>query len=166
MFGFVFIITYSNSVHSCSFFCCYFDKPSKKQNFAFKIISSLCVWFSVPATKLNTITKSNLGQCVSKYDLLVWFEISELEPTGEWVLTGFRFFIIYLYSFYLPNKVLRFPSLRYIPAIVDHSGGLPCHGTYLLHQVSLHSSIRMLLCFFFTCIFFLIKMGQNVLSQF
>ncbi|XP_053706341.1 kinesin-like protein KIF1B isoform X12 [Synchiropus splendidus] len=59
----------------------------------------------VPATKLNTITKSNLGQCVSKYDLLVWFEISELEPTGE-----------------------------YIPAIVDHSGGLPCHGTYLLHQ--------------------------------
>ncbi|XP_061592383.1 kinesin-like protein KIF1B isoform X26 [Cololabis saira] len=59
----------------------------------------------VPATKLNTITKSNLGQCVSKYDLLVWFEISELEPTGE-----------------------------YIPAIVDHSGGLPCNGTYLLHQ--------------------------------
>ncbi|XP_061689969.1 kinesin-like protein KIF1B isoform X2 [Syngnathoides biaculeatus] len=59
----------------------------------------------VPATKLNTISKSNLGQCVSKYDLLVWFEITELEPTGE-----------------------------YIPAIVDHSGALPCHGTYLLHQ--------------------------------
>uniref|UniRef100_W5MIA6 plus-end-directed kinesin ATPase n=1 Tax=Lepisosteus oculatus TaxID=7918 RepID=W5MIA6_LEPOC len=37
----------------------------------------------VPATKLNTISKPNLGQCVSKYDLLVWFEISELEPTGE-----------------------------------------------------------------------------------
>ncbi|XP_028848832.1 kinesin-like protein KIF1B isoform X29 [Denticeps clupeoides] len=59
----------------------------------------------VPATKLNTITKSNLGLCVSKYDLLVWFEISELEPTGE-----------------------------YIPAVVDHTGGLPCNGTYLLHQ--------------------------------
>ncbi|XP_064156901.1 kinesin-like protein KIF1B isoform X17 [Anguilla rostrata] len=59
----------------------------------------------VPATKLNTISKSNLGQWVSKYDLLVWFEISELEPTGE-----------------------------YIPAVVDHTGGLPCHGTYLLHQ--------------------------------
>ncbi|KAL6119819.1 kif1b [Pungitius sinensis] len=59
----------------------------------------------VAATKLNTITKSNLGQCVSKYDLLVWFEISELEPTGE-----------------------------YIPAVVDHSGGLPCNGNYLLHQ--------------------------------
>uniref|UniRef100_A0A8B9JEW4 plus-end-directed kinesin ATPase n=1 Tax=Astyanax mexicanus TaxID=7994 RepID=A0A8B9JEW4_ASTMX len=37
----------------------------------------------VPATKLNTISKSNLGQCVSKYDLLAWFEISELEPTGD-----------------------------------------------------------------------------------
>ncbi|XP_026055820.1 kinesin-like protein KIF1B isoform X8 [Carassius auratus] len=59
----------------------------------------------VPATKLNTITKSNLGQCVSKYDLLAWFEISELEPTGD-----------------------------YIPAVVDHTRGLPCHGTYLLHQ--------------------------------
>lgn len=46
-------------------------------------IQSMCACVSVPATKLNTITKSNLGQCVSKYDLLVWFEISELEPTGE-----------------------------------------------------------------------------------
>ncbi|KAJ8259687.1 hypothetical protein GJAV_G00172280 [Gymnothorax javanicus] len=60
---------------------------------------------TVPATKLNAISKRDLGQCVSKYDLLVWFEISELEPTGE-----------------------------YIPAVVDHTGGLPCHGTYLLHQ--------------------------------
>ncbi|XP_068027810.1 kinesin-like protein KIF1B isoform X9 [Anomalospiza imberbis] len=59
----------------------------------------------VPATKLNTMSKPSLGQSVSKYDLLVWFEISELEPTGE-----------------------------YIPAIVDHSGGLPCQGTFLLHQ--------------------------------
>uniref|UniRef100_A0A8C3S3X2 plus-end-directed kinesin ATPase n=1 Tax=Chelydra serpentina TaxID=8475 RepID=A0A8C3S3X2_CHESE len=59
---------------------------------------------------LNSITcvqffKTNLGQSMSKYDLLVWFEISELEPTGE-----------------------------YIPAIVDHTGGLPCQGTFLLHQ--------------------------------
>ncbi|XP_060708382.1 kinesin-like protein KIF1B isoform X1 [Hemiscyllium ocellatum] len=59
----------------------------------------------VPATKVNAMSKPTLGQCVSKYDLLVWFEISELEPTGE-----------------------------YIPAVVDHSGGLPCQGTYLLHQ--------------------------------
>ncbi|XP_015737868.1 kinesin-like protein KIF1B isoform X9 [Coturnix japonica] len=59
----------------------------------------------VPATKLNTMSKPSLGQSVSKYDLLVWFEISELEPTGE-----------------------------YIPAIVDHTGCLPCQGTFLLHQ--------------------------------
>ncbi|XP_069774565.1 kinesin-like protein KIF1B isoform X3 [Narcine bancroftii] len=59
----------------------------------------------VPATKVNSISKPCRGQCVSKYDLLVWFEISELEPTGE-----------------------------YIAAVVDHSGGLPCQGTYLLHQ--------------------------------
>ncbi|XP_034294740.1 kinesin-like protein KIF1B isoform X11 [Pantherophis guttatus] len=59
----------------------------------------------VPATKLNTMNKASLGQSMTKYDLLVWFEISELEPTGE-----------------------------YIPAIVDHTGGLPCQGTFLLHQ--------------------------------
>ncbi|XP_058160427.1 kinesin-like protein KIF1B isoform X8 [Dasypus novemcinctus] len=59
----------------------------------------------VPATKLNTMSKTSLGQSMSKYDLLVWFEISELEPTGE-----------------------------YIPAVVDHTSGLPCQGTFLLHQ--------------------------------
>ncbi|XP_063001569.1 kinesin-like protein KIF1B isoform X3 [Elgaria multicarinata webbii] len=59
----------------------------------------------VPATKLNTMSKHSVGQSMIKYDLLVWFEISELEPTGE-----------------------------YIPAIVDHTGGLPCQGTFLLHQ--------------------------------
>uniref|UniRef100_A0A8C1I2N6 plus-end-directed kinesin ATPase n=1 Tax=Cyprinus carpio carpio TaxID=630221 RepID=A0A8C1I2N6_CYPCA len=71
------------------------------------ILNTSVIWCIIfpPSTKLNTITKSNLGQCVSKYDLLAWFEISELEPTGD-----------------------------YIPAVVDHSGGLPCHGTYLLHQ--------------------------------
>lgn len=55
-----------------------------------------------------------------------------------------------------------FSSLRYIPAIVDHSGGLPCHGTYLLHQVSLHSSIQILLCFL--NLHFLIKIRRNILS--
>ncbi|XP_040286685.1 kinesin-like protein KIF1B isoform X5 [Bufo bufo] len=59
----------------------------------------------VPATKLNPLSKPSLGQSVSKYDLLVWFEICELEPTGE-----------------------------YIPAVVDHSGGLSCQGNFLLHQ--------------------------------
>uniref|UniRef100_A0A8C6Y1B3 plus-end-directed kinesin ATPase n=1 Tax=Naja naja TaxID=35670 RepID=A0A8C6Y1B3_NAJNA len=37
----------------------------------------------VPATKLNTMNKPSLGQSMTKYDLLVWFEISELEPTGD-----------------------------------------------------------------------------------
>ncbi|KAK2500127.1 hypothetical protein MC885_021341, partial [Smutsia gigantea] len=41
----------------------------------------------VPATKLNTMSKTSLGQSMSKYDLLVWFEISELEPTGEITVT-------------------------------------------------------------------------------
>ncbi|XP_075459661.1 kinesin-like protein KIF1B isoform X23 [Ascaphus truei] len=59
----------------------------------------------VAATKLNPLSKPSLGQSVSKYDLLVWFEISELEPTGE-----------------------------YIPAVVDHTGGQSCQGTFLLHQ--------------------------------
>lgn len=94
----------------------------------------------VPATKLNTITKSNLGQCVSKYDLLIWFEISELEPTGEWVCLFAPFPGGWIQPLKMPwslsiksNLVLS--THRYIPAIVDHSAGLPCHGTYLLHQV-------------------------------
>ncbi|XP_069097292.1 kinesin-like protein KIF1B isoform X10 [Pleurodeles waltl] len=59
----------------------------------------------VPATKLNPLSKTTLGQSVIKYDLLLWLEISELEPTGE-----------------------------YIPAVVDHTNGQPCQGTFLLHQ--------------------------------
>ncbi|XP_061776384.1 kinesin-like protein KIF1A isoform X5 [Nerophis ophidion] len=59
----------------------------------------------VPATKLSTLTRSAAGPCHSKYDLMVFFEICELEASGD-----------------------------YIPAVVDHRGGMPCHGTYLLHQ--------------------------------
>lgn len=35
------------------------------------------------------------------------------------------------------NKCLkrRIYLLSYIPAVVDHRGGMPCHGTFLLHQV-------------------------------
>lgn len=29
----------------------------------------------------------------------------------------------------------HFPLSSYIPAVVDHRGGMPCHGTFLLHQV-------------------------------
>ncbi|KAJ0174763.1 hypothetical protein K1T71_009871 [Dendrolimus kikuchii] len=41
----------------------------------------------------------------SKHDLLVWFEICELAPNGE-----------------------------YVPAVVEHSDELPCRGVFLLHQ--------------------------------
>nr|XP_055058325.1 kinesin-like protein KIF1A isoform X4 [Misgurnus anguillicaudatus] len=59
----------------------------------------------VPATKLSTLTRSTAGPCHSKYDLMAFFEICELEANGD-----------------------------YIPAVVDHRGGMPCHGTFLLHQ--------------------------------
>ncbi|XP_036925069.1 kinesin-like protein KIF1A isoform X18 [Sturnira hondurensis] len=59
----------------------------------------------VPATKLSTLTRSCPGPRHCKYDLLVHFEICELEADGD-----------------------------YIPAVVDHRGGMPCVGTFLLHQ--------------------------------
>ncbi|XP_072246220.1 kinesin-like protein KIF1A isoform X6 [Leuresthes tenuis] len=59
----------------------------------------------VPATKLKAMTRPQAGPCRCKYDLMVFFEICELEANGD-----------------------------YIPAVVDHRGGMPCHGTFLLHQ--------------------------------
>ncbi|XP_073744902.1 kinesin-like protein KIF1A isoform X15 [Callorhinus ursinus] len=59
----------------------------------------------VPATKLSTLARPCPGPCHCKYDLLVYFEICELEANGD-----------------------------YIPAVVDHRGGMPCMGTFLLHQ--------------------------------
>ncbi|XP_045701511.1 kinesin-like protein KIF1A isoform X18 [Phyllostomus hastatus] len=59
----------------------------------------------VPATKLSTLTRPCPGPRHCKYDLLVHFEICELEADGD-----------------------------YIPAVVDHRGGMPCVGTFLLHQ--------------------------------
>ncbi|KPJ02360.1 Kinesin-like protein unc-104 [Papilio xuthus] len=41
----------------------------------------------------------------SKHDLLVWFEICELAPSGD-----------------------------YVPAVVEHSDELPCRGLFVLHQ--------------------------------
>lgn len=51
------------------------------------------------------MTRPSPGPCHCKYDLLVYFEICELEANGD-----------------------------YIPAVVDHRGGMPCMGTFLLHQ--------------------------------
>ncbi|XP_037105666.1 kinesin-like protein KIF1A isoform X6 [Syngnathus acus] len=59
----------------------------------------------VPATKLTAVARPQVGPCHCKYDLMVFFEICELEANGD-----------------------------YLPAVVDHRGGMPCHGTFLLHQ--------------------------------
>lgn len=70
------VLSDSLRTHECSYV-----------HFPFTMLFSFCklalLLSQVPATKLNTLSKPNLGQSVTKYDLLVWFEISELEPTGE-----------------------------------------------------------------------------------
>lgn len=50
-------------------------------------------------------TNYNLVLLQSKHDLLVWFEICELAPNGE-----------------------------YVPCVVEHGDDLPCRGLFLLHQ--------------------------------
>ncbi|XP_029987584.1 kinesin-like protein KIF1A isoform X1 [Sphaeramia orbicularis] len=69
------------------------------------ICSVIKAQMPVPATKLTALTRPQAGPCHCKYDLMVFFEICELEANGD-----------------------------YIPAVVDHRGGMPCHGTFLLHQ--------------------------------
>ncbi|XP_041420914.1 kinesin-like protein KIF1A isoform X4 [Xenopus laevis] len=59
----------------------------------------------VPATKLSRQRVPSVGPCHCKYDLMAYFQICELEANGD-----------------------------YIPVSVDHGVGLPCHGTFLLHQ--------------------------------
>ncbi|KAL4220794.1 hypothetical protein ACF0H5_019062 [Mactra antiquata] len=59
----------------------------------------------VPSPKFGVITPPSCSHVHSRYDLLVWFEICELAPNGE-----------------------------YVPAVVDHSDDMPCSGTYMLHQ--------------------------------
>nr|XP_020143629.1 kinesin-like protein KIF1A [Microcebus murinus] len=39
----------------------------------------------VPATKLSTLTRPSPGPCHCKYDLLVYFEICELEANGDYI---------------------------------------------------------------------------------
>nr|XP_034337468.1 kinesin-like protein unc-104 isoform X9 [Crassostrea gigas] len=48
---------------------------------------------------------SNCSHIHSRFDLLVWFEICELAPNGE-----------------------------YVPCVVDHSDNQPCAGLFMLHQ--------------------------------
>ncbi|KAH9376748.1 hypothetical protein HPB48_010956 [Haemaphysalis longicornis] len=66
---------------------------------------------TLPISQPVRSPKFDILQCPStthiyaKHDVLVWFEICELTPNGE-----------------------------YTPAVVDHSDDAPCRGTYSLHQ--------------------------------
>uniref|UniRef100_A0A8D9ETD0 Kinesin-like protein unc-104 n=1 Tax=Cacopsylla melanoneura TaxID=428564 RepID=A0A8D9ETD0_9HEMI len=59
----------------------------------------------VRSTKFGALPSPCTSQVFAKYDILVWFEICELAPSGE-----------------------------YVPAVVEHSDDLPCRGLFLLHQ--------------------------------
>ncbi|KAF4530219.1 hypothetical protein B566_EDAN017956 [Ephemera danica] len=59
----------------------------------------------VRSPKFGALPSPSTSHVHAKYDVLVWFEICELAPNGE-----------------------------YVPAVVDHSDDLPCRGLFLLHQ--------------------------------
>ncbi|XP_054265654.1 kinesin-like protein unc-104 [Macrosteles quadrilineatus] len=59
----------------------------------------------VRSPKFGVLPSPCTSHVHAKYDVLVWFEICELAPNGE-----------------------------YVPAVVDHSDDLPCRGLFLLHQ--------------------------------
>ncbi|XP_011505550.1 PREDICTED: kinesin-like protein unc-104 isoform X1 [Ceratosolen solmsi marchali] len=60
----------------------------------------------VRSPKFNSVLPSpSTSHVHAKYDVLVWFEICELAPNGE-----------------------------YVSSVVDHSDDLPCRGLFLLHQ--------------------------------
>ncbi|CAF0915270.1 unnamed protein product [Adineta ricciae] len=71
-------------------------------------LSAPSVAFSkpVPAQTLNPVTPASaINQVHATHDLIVWYEIFELSPTGE-----------------------------YAAVTVDHSDDVPCSGRFILHQ--------------------------------
>ncbi|KAK3593264.1 hypothetical protein CHS0354_012358 [Potamilus streckersoni] len=78
-----------------------FVRPAPRRSFP----PMLPVSKPVPSPKYGVITPPSSSQIYARYDLLVWFEICELAPTGE-----------------------------YVPAVVDHSEEMACSGTFMLHQ--------------------------------
>uniref|UniRef100_A0A8C0HEM6 plus-end-directed kinesin ATPase n=1 Tax=Chelonoidis abingdonii TaxID=106734 RepID=A0A8C0HEM6_CHEAB len=90
---------------SITAFGCFLSALSHFSSFLFPVCKSYFLPAIVPATKLSTLARPSAGPCQCKYDLMVFFEICELEANGD-----------------------------YIPAMVDHRGGMPCLGTFLLHQ--------------------------------
>ncbi|CAB3378477.1 Hypothetical predicted protein [Cloeon dipterum] len=59
----------------------------------------------VRSPKFGALPSPSTSHVHAKYDVLVWFEICELAPSGE-----------------------------YVPCVVEHSDDLPCRGLFLLHQ--------------------------------
>ncbi|XP_053965544.1 kinesin-like protein unc-104 isoform X2 [Anastrepha ludens] len=59
----------------------------------------------VRSPKFGPLPCPSTSTVLAKHDVLVWFEICELAPNGE-----------------------------YVPSVVEHSDDLPCRGLFLLHQ--------------------------------
>ncbi|RWS15771.1 kinesin-like protein unc-104 [Dinothrombium tinctorium] len=59
----------------------------------------------IRSQKFMSLSAPTTAHVHEKFDLLIWFEICELTPNGE-----------------------------YIPVVVDHHDDTPCHDTFLLHQ--------------------------------
>lgn len=59
----------------------------------------------VRSPKFGPLPSAPSSTVLAKHDVLVWFEICELAPNGE-----------------------------YVPSVVEHSDDLPCRGLFLLHQ--------------------------------
>nr|XP_022336970.1 kinesin-like protein unc-104 isoform X11 [Crassostrea virginica] len=76
-------------------------KPRPKRNFPPMIPVSK----PVPSPKYGVLSPPSCSHIHSRFDLLVWFEICELAPNGE-----------------------------YVPCVVDHSDNQPCAGLFMLHQ--------------------------------
>ncbi|XP_042232054.1 kinesin-like protein unc-104 isoform X1 [Homarus americanus] len=59
----------------------------------------------IRSPKFGVVQSPSTSHVHARHDLLVWFEICELAPSGE-----------------------------YVPAVVEHGDDLPCRGLFLLHQ--------------------------------
>ncbi|XP_077998680.1 kinesin-like protein KIF1A [Glandiceps talaboti] len=80
-------------------------RPGKDNQFLLCTLDVFCRSIAVPSPKMGLVTCPSTSHLHSKFDLLVWFEICELAPNGE-----------------------------YVPVAVDHSDEMPCGGIFLLHQ--------------------------------
>ncbi|VVC24967.1 Hypothetical protein CINCED_3A008357 [Cinara cedri] len=66
---------------------------------------SIPISLPVRSPKFGVLPSLCTSHIHAKYDLLIWFEICELGPDGD-----------------------------YVPCVVDHSEDLPCRGLFMLHQ--------------------------------